>query len=208
MEGKVEYFLVAVVVSLSVSTAVAFAESVEWKSDYRVGILNQNSDSLIPVKVTTFSKDALKIDWETPEIQKNEMITGYKILRKDSNSNYLAIIENTNSKDLRHIDKNLPDGYYTYKVIPIIERQKPDKITMHGIERLSNLFETYKKGQELLAKEVWDGEKIQSQLPDSKSIHFKGIDRMNSPVFQGIIIDEAFKARQLFEKLFDVKINH
>ena len=65
-------FFVMVILSVSISTGIAYAESsVEWKSEYRVGILNEKSESLIPVKVTTFSKDALKIQWEYPEILKN-----------------------------------------------------------------------------------------------------------------------------------------
>lgn len=193
----------------SISITGVFAQSsLEWKSDYRVGILNQNSDSLLPVKVSTFSRDALKLEWDSPEIQKNEIITGYKILRKDMNSSYRIIVDNANSKDSSYIDKNLADGYYSYKVIPIIEKQKSDKITMHGIQRMSNIFDIYKKGQELLAKNEWNGEEIQSQVPDSKSIEYKGLNRINNPVFQGILNDEILKSQQLFEKLFDVRTNH
>ena len=196
-------FVLMVVVSVSISTGIAFADSVEWKSDYRVGILNQDSDSPIPVKVTTFSKDALKIQWESPEIQKNEIITGYKILRKEMNSSYQVIIDDTNSKNLVYLDKNLPDGYYAYKVIPIIEKEESDKITMHGIERWSNLFNIYMKGQELLAKQVWNSAEIQSELPDSYAIEFKGVSRMSNPIFQSAIIDEALKAKQIFIERFD-----
>lgn len=206
---KIERFLLMVIVLGSISITSVFAESpLEWESDYRVGILDQSPDSWIPVKVSTFSHDTLKIEWESPEIQKNEIITGYKILRKDMNSSYRIVLENTNSKDSSYIDKNLPDGYYAYKVVPIIEKQKSDKITMHGIQRMSNIFDIYKKGQELLAKNEWNSEGIQSQVPDSKSVEYKKLDRTNNPVFQGILNDEILKAQQLFEKLFDVKINH
>ena len=202
-------YVVMVVISASISTGVAYAEySVEWKSDYRVGILNEKSESSIPIKVTTFSKDALKIQWESPEIQKNEIITGYKILRKEMNSSYQVIIDDTNSKKLVYYDKNLPDGYYAYKVIPIIEKEKSDKITMHGIQRWSNLFSIYMKGQEILAKQVWDSAEIQSELPDSYAIEFKGVNKMNNPVFQGALMDEVLKAKQIFIERFDVKSNH
>jgi len=209
MGVRLGLFFVLVIASVSISTGIAYAESsVEWKSEYRVGILNEKSESLIPVKVTTFSKDALKIQWESPEIQKNEIITGYKILRKEMNSSYLVIIDNTNSKNLVYYDKNLPDGYYAYKVVPIIEKEESDKITMHGIERWSNLFNIYMKGQELLAKQVWNSDKIQAELPDSFAFEFKRIHRMNDPVFQSAIIDEVLKAKQIFIEKFDVKSNH
>ena len=216
MEVRLGLFVLMGIVSVSFLTATAFAdssvewksESVEWKSEYRVGILNEKSESIIPVKVTTFSKDALKIQWDSPEIQKNEMITGYKILRKEMNSSYRVIIDNINSKNLVYLDKNIPDGYYAYKVIPIIEKQESYKITMHGIDRESNLFEIYKKGQELLAKQIWDSVKIQSELPDSFAFEFKEVSRMNNPIFQSAILDEVLKAKQIFIEKFDVKSNH
>ncbi len=209
MEVRLGLFVIMGIVSVSISTSMAYAESsVEWKSEYRVGILNEKSESVIPVKVTTFSKDALKIQWESPEIQKNEIITGYKILRKEMNSSYQVITDETNSKNLVYYDKNLPDGYYSYKVIPIIEKEESDKITMHGINRWSNLFSIYMKGQELLAKQVWDSAEIQSELPDSNAIEFKGVSRMSNPIFQSAIIDEVLKAKQIFIEKFDVKSNH
>ncbi len=216
MEVRLRLFVIMGIVSVGFLTANAFAdssvewksESVEWKSDYRVGILNDKSDSVMPVKVTTFSKDALKIQWESLEIQKNEIITGYKILRKEMNSSYQVITDETNSKNLVYYDKKLPDGYYAYKIIPIIEKEESDKITMHGIDRWSNLFNIYMKGQELLAKQVWDSAEIQSELPDSYAIEFKEVSRRSNPVFQGAILDEILKARQIFIEKFDVKSNH
>ncbi len=209
MGVRLGLFVVMVIASVSISTGIAYAESsVEWKSEYRVGILNEKSESVIPVKVTTFSKDALKIQWESPDIQKNEMITGYKILRKEMNSSYRVIIDDTHSKNLLYLDKNIPDGYYAYKVIPIIEKEESDKITMHGIDRESNLFEIYKKGQELLAKQIWDSVKIQSELPDSFAFEFKEVSRMNNPIFQSAVLDEVLKAKQIFIEKFDVKSNH
>jgi len=92
------------------------------------------------------------------------MITGYKILRKEMNSSYRVIIDDTNSKNLAYFDMNLPDGYYAYKVIPIIEKEESYKITMHGIDRESDLFEIYKKYQEILAKQIWDSTEIQSKI--------------------------------------------
>jgi len=63
-------------------------------------------------------------------------------------------------------------------------------------------------GQELLAKQVWDSAEIQSELPDSYAIEFKGVNKMNNPIFQSAIIDEALKAKQIFIEKFDLKMNH
>jgi len=79
---------------------------------------------------------------------------------------------------------------------------------MHGIDRWSNLFSIYMKGQELLAKQVWDSAEIQSELPDSYAIEFKEVSRRSNPVFQGAIVDETLKAKQIFIERFDVKSNH
>ncbi|NNM02891.1 MAG: fibronectin type III domain-containing protein [Nitrosopumilus sp.] len=108
--------LVAVLVLVG-STIDSFAEdSLSWKSEYLVGILDSENDESFPVTVTTFSKDSLKLDWEKPEIAKNQKIISYEILRKDLNSNYDKIAEITNSKQLSYLDMNLNEGIMVTKL--------------------------------------------------------------------------------------------
>jgi len=48
MEVRLGLFVIMGIVSVSFLTAIAFADSsVEWKSEYRVGILNEKSESVM-----------------------------------------------------------------------------------------------------------------------------------------------------------------
>ncbi len=136
----------------SMTNLVFAQESVSWKSDYRIGILNFESNSTFSVKVSTFSKNSLLLEWQEPDVPKDQKIIGYEILRKDLNSDYHSIVENTNSKNISYIDKNLDEGYYAYKIIPILQQIEHDKITMHGIDRHHSLFPIYLKFQQQLAE--------------------------------------------------------
>jgi hypothetical protein len=62
----------------------------------------------------------LKIEWEkAPYLTK---VIGYKVMRKTLDTDYKLIVEQ-NNKQTSFLDKNLPSGYYGYKVILIIDKK-------------------------------------------------------------------------------------
>ena len=195
--------------------SLVFAEEyISWQSDYRVGILNSDILSEIPVTVTTFSKDSLKLEWEKPNILTNEILIGYEIQRKSLDSNFQIIVENTNFKNTVYVDRNLNEGYYAYQVIPILEKEKPDEITMHGIDRKSNIFSSYLQGQELLAKNILEQNCKNCFDPEFEEIdntfryEFSGYDKRLKSEFQEKITFEVTKATEFFSNIFEVKSNH
>ena len=192
---------------------LVFAEETTWKSDYRVGILNYDNEFDVPVKVTTFSKDSLMIEWNKPKIQSSEILTGYEIQRKDLNSDYRTI-DNIDPKNISYLDKKLNEGYYAYKVIPIIEQQQADDITMHGIDRKSNIFTIYLKGQELLAENTLKQNCTSCFDPEFEEIDntfrykFSEHDKRLDAEFRTKMTFEITKASNFFSNLFNVKSNH
>ena len=139
---------------LSLNVEDSFS-SLQWNSDYTVGILkNESSEFGLDLQVTTYDKNSLKILWQEPETSKE--IVGYTILRKTIDNDYNTIFENTNSLETTYVDRNMEKGYYGYKVIPILEEKEPENISMHGIHRNHSLFATYMKGQELLAQDLME----------------------------------------------------
>lgn len=204
------------IVSVAVnSVSIAYGEeSVSWKSDYLVGILNYDNESEIPLQVTTFSKDSLKIEWNAPSISSKQVLSGYDIQRKTIDSEFTTIIQNHDPKMISYIDENLEQGYYAYNVIPIVENQKADTITMHGIDRKSNLFSIYMKGQQLLAENALKQNCIKcfdqefGDLDDTFKYEFSEITKRQNSEFQEKITFEITKAGEFFSNLFDVKSNH
>jgi len=129
---------------LSLNVEDSFS-SLQWNSDYTVGILkNESSEFGLGLQVTTYDKNSLKILWQ------------YTILRKTIERDYNTIFENTNSLETTYVDRNMEKGYYGYKVIPILEEKESENISMHGIHRNHSLFATYMKGQELLAQDLME----------------------------------------------------
>ncbi len=200
-------FLVSGIALFGIGYSSAYADTAEWQSNFGVGILN-TEDSLIPLKVSTLSEDSLKIQWQLPETKNHEIVTGYEIFRKDLNSGYRQINEISDLENLVYVDKDLPDGYYGYKIVPIFDTKKSDKITKHGIDRKHNLFETYLKGQELIAKQVWNGKEIQSELPNSYSIEYEYSEEQHELELQSKITQEITRAEKFFHQIFRIKINH
>jgi len=152
-----KYFLIIILGALfgilSLNADDAYSETMQWNSDFTAGILKtEPSEFGIELKVSTFDKNALKLDWQEPDT--NDKIVGYQILRKTLNTEYITHVENTNSLELFYVDSNLQKGFYGYKVIPIIEKQELQIISMHGIDRNHSLFPAYLKGQELLAQSL------------------------------------------------------
>lgn len=153
IEAKKYFLLIILGVSIGIlclNIEDGFSATLQWNSPYNVGILKTESSEFgIDLKVSTFDKNSLKLDWKEPDTKNR--IVGYQILRKTLDAEYMTHIENTNSLETSYVDENLQKGFYGYKVIPIIEKQD-QKISKHGIDRDHPLFAMYLKGQELLAR--------------------------------------------------------
>ncbi|MBT8173902.1 MAG: fibronectin type III domain-containing protein [Nitrosopumilus sp.] len=206
--------LVAVLVLVG-STIDSFAEdSLSWKSEYLVGILDSENDESFPVTVTTFSKDSLKLDWEKPEIEKNQKINSYEILRKDLNSNYDKIAEITNPKQLSYIDMNLNEGYYGYKIIPVLLKTDSDKITMHGINREHSFFPIYIQGQQLVAQYLLKQNCLKcfdesfEEIDNIFQYEFSENNKRTNDKYQQNLDSESLRTKTLFDFLFKIRNNH
>ena len=136
---------------LSISANDVYSETMQWESDFTAGILKtEPSEFGIDLKVSTFDKNAIKLEWQEPDTDKK--IVGYQILRKTLDAEYITHVENTNSLETSFVDENLQKGYYGYNVIPVTQKPDPQIISMHGIDRNHSLFDAYLKGQQLLAE--------------------------------------------------------
>lgn len=205
----------AAVLVLFGTTIDSFAEdSISWKSEYLVGILDSENDKSFPVTVTTFSKDSLKLDWEKPEIEKNQKINSYEILRKDLNSNYDKIAEITNPKQLSYIDMNLNEGYYGYKIIPVLLKTDSDKITMHGINREHSFFPIYIQGQQLVAQYLLKQNCLKcfdesfEEIDDIFQYEFSENNKRTNDKYQQNLDSESLRTKTLFDFLFKIRNNH
>jgi len=152
-----KYFLLIILGAslgiMSLNGEDVYSETMQWESEFTAGILKtEPSEFGIDLKVSTFDKNSIKLEWQQPATDKK--IVGYQILRKTLDTEYITHIENTNSLDTSFIDENLQKGYYGYKVIPVTQKPDPQIISMHGIDRNHSLFPAYLKGQELLAREL------------------------------------------------------
>lgn len=203
------------VLGLFGSVTSSFAEdSLSWKSEYFVGILDSKTDEHIPVMVTTFSKDSLKLDWGKPEITKNQKIISYEVLRKDLNSDYYKIAEITNLKQSSYIDMNLNEGYYGYKIIPVLMKTDSDKITMHGINREHNFFPTYVKGQQLVAQNLLKQNCLKcfddsfEEIDDIFRYEFSEYTKRTNDEYQQNLDSESLRTENLFTFLFKIRNNY
>lgn len=96
-----------------------------------------------------------------------------------------------------------------YKISSSKERgTSSDRIGQQGLDREHIFFKTYMNGQELLAKEIWDSKKIQSELPTASSIYFEKNEYLKNLELEQKINGEIKKANKIFQQLFDIKINH
>ncbi len=150
-----KYFLIIILVALfgvlSLNVEDAYSETMQWESEFTAGILKtEPSEFGLDLRVSTFDKNAIKLEWQEPNTDKK--IVGYQILRKTLDTEYITLIENTNSLETSFVDENLQKGFYGYEVIPILVKQDLQIITMHGIDRNHSLFDAYLKGQQLLAE--------------------------------------------------------
>jgi len=150
-----KYFLLIILgASLGIMSLIvqdAYSETMQWESEFTAGILKtEPSEFGLDLRVSTFDKNAIKLEWQEPDIGKK--IVGYQILRKTLDAEYITHIENTNSLETSFVDENLQKGYYGYKVIPVTQKHEPQIISMHGIDRNHSLFDAYLKGQQLLAE--------------------------------------------------------
>lgn len=206
--------LVAVLVLFGSITSSFADDSLSWKSEYLVGILDSENDESFPVTVTTFSKDSLKLDWEKPEIEKNQKINSYEILRKDLNSNYDKIAEITNPKQLSYIDMNLNEGYYGYKIIPVLLKTDSDKITMHGINREHSFFPIYIQGQQLVAQYLLKQNCLKcfdesfEEIDDIFQYEFSKNNKRTNDKYQQNLDSESLRTKTLFDFLFKIRNNH
>ena len=193
---------------------IVFAEPISWKSEYLVGILNYEDESVIPIEVTTFSIDSLKVEWESPLVSTTQILEGYEIQRRTMDSEFTTIIPIYDSKKTFFIDKKLDEGYYAYNVIPIIKNQRADDITMHGIDRKHNLFSIYMKGQELLAENTLKENCLKcfdeefDKLDNIFRYEFSEITKRQNSEFQDSVSYEIAKAKTFFEKIFEIRTNH
>ena len=205
--------IVTVMAFSSISNSV-FAQVITWKSNYPVGILNADLNSEIPVKVTTHSKNSLKLDWQKPiPVQDRELI-GYEIQRKVLNSDYVDLVKISNTKQTSYVDSNLHDGYYGYKIKPILQNIEFAKITMHGIDRQNNLFSTNIERQQLLAENLLRQSCI--KCFDKSYNEISNIFQYDIPLekkrtgsdYQLKLDAEALRAKYLSDMLFKIKTNH
>jgi len=215
MRKKSTVIITIILISFGSMTNMVFAqESLSWKSDYTIGILDSSNDSLISVQVTTFSSDSLQLEWQKPDVTKNQKIIGYEILRKEINSDYQSIVKITNSKNTSYIDRDLNEGYYGYIIIPVLEKIELDKIPMQGINRQHDLFSAYMKGQQLLAQQTLEKSCIRcfdesfEEIDNIFAYEFSDEDKRTRPNQQLNIKSEISKAMQYFDILFNVKNNH
>ena len=109
-------------------------------------------------------------------------------------------------------DQNLwtKNSYNTwYKISSSKGMETPaNHIGKHGLDREHVFFEAYMNGQELLAKKIWNSEKIQSELPQATSINFEKNKYLKNLELEQKINGEVKKANEIFQQLFDIKINH
>ena len=191
-----------------------FAITTEWKSDIQVGFLEpKNSEYDTNLKISTISNHELKLEWQEPTLLDNLDVVGYKIFRKTINSDYVVILENTKSTETIYIDKELSADYYGYKIVPIIENEPSDKITMHGIDRNNNMFDSYLLGQELVAQntlnKILNEKSIQkNSMPQPFTYEYDFLKRSEDPILQKNISNEIIKAQKIFYEKFVVTINH
>jgi len=155
--GTTKYFLIIILVALfgvvSLNADDAYSETMQWESEFTAGILKtEPSEFGIDLRVSTFDKNAIKLEWQEPDT--NKKIVGYQILRKTLDAEYITHIENTYSLDTSFVDENLQKGFYGYKVIPVTQKPDPQIISMHGIDRNHSLFDAYLIGQQLLAEAI------------------------------------------------------
>ncbi len=153
--GTTKFFVMIILVAsfgfLSISANDVYSETMQWESEFTAGILKtEPSEFGIDLKVSTFDKNAIKLEWQEPDTDKK--IVGYQILRKTLDTEYNPHTENTNSLETSFVDENLQKGFYGYKVLPILVKQDLQPITMHGIDRNHSLFDAYLMGQQLLAE--------------------------------------------------------
>jgi len=194
----------------------AFAETLEWKSEFLAGILpTEPSEFDVNLKVSTFSNNELKLDWNEPDVSNNLVAVGYKILRKTIDAEYNILVENTYSTETSYIDGELSKNYYGYKIIPITERKKPEPISMHGIDRNNALFNIYKQGQELLAKQVLEQicpscfDKEFAEIYDIVSSDLpKRINKLSDPEIQNKMLQESKVAENTLRQIFDSLYGH
>jgi len=196
------------------NTQDVLAATTEWKSDFQVGFLEpENSEYDTNLKISTISTHELKLEWQEPTLSDNLDVVGYKIFRKTINSDYITIIENTNSTETIYVDSKLSADYYGYKIVPIIENKPADKITMHGINRNHNMFDSYLLGQELVAlntlNEILNEKSIQkNSMPEPFTYEYDFLKRSEDPILQKNISNEIIKAQKIFYEKFIVAINH
>ena len=206
---------VATVLVLFGSMENSFAEeSLSWKSEYLVGILDSENDANIPVTITTFSIDSLKLEWQKPTITKDQKITGFEILRKDLNSAYHKVAEITNPKKLSYLDMNLDEGYYGYKIVPVLMKTESNKITMHGIDRQHRLFPTYVEGQQLVAQYLLKQNCLRcfddsfEEIDDIFQYEFSDETKREKKQYQSSLDSETLRTKTLFDFLFKIRNNH
>lgn len=190
----------------------ASAETLAWYSDITTGILPVDpSEFNIDLQIQTYTKDALKLQWSEPELATNQIVHGYKVMRKTLQTEYVTIA--TNVTNTNYIDVELPKGFYGYKIIPIIEMKKPEPISMHGIDRKHSLFDAYLQGQELVAKKtlekILQGKSIVNDSLEEPKTHLaKFIKRSEDFELQKAIKLELERAEKIFRNLFNIEINH
>lgn len=205
--------ITAIILLGSIESSFA-EESLSWKSEYLVGILDSEIDASVPVTITTFSKDSLKLEWEKPTISKDKKITGFEILRKDLNSDYHKVAEITNPKIFSYLDMNLDEGYYGYKIVPVLMKIESNKIPMHGIDRQHSFFPIYVQGQQLVAQYLLKQNCLKcfdesfKEIDDIFQYDFPEYNKRVNNEYQQNLDSESLRTKNLFESLFKIKSNH
>ena len=100
----------------------------------------------------------------------------------------------------------------TWKMDYVALKKRIDGITQHGIDRHNAWFESYKHGQELLAKEklnlIMDGKEIENNSNYLPKTHYGDFyNTLENIQLQSDIKFQKLKAKYIFSQLYDVGYN-
>jgi len=200
---------------LIANTNNAFAETLEWKSEFLAGILpTEPSQFDINLQVSTFSNNELKLDWSKPDVSNNIVVVGYEIMRKTIDTEYNTLVRNTHSIETSYIDGELSKNYYGYKIVPITET-KLEPISKHGIDRNNAWYDIYKQGQELLAQETMDqlcsscSDEEFAEISDVFAYEFPDrMSKLSDPEIQNRMLQQSKVAENTLQQIFDSLYGH
>ena len=120
----------------------------------------------------------------------------------------------SNIKQTSYVDSNLQNGYYGYKIKPILQNIEFDKVTMHGFDRQNGLFSKNMEKQQLLAENLLRQncikcfDKSYKEISNIFQYDLPLEKKRTGPDYQLKLDAEALRAKNLFDTLFKIKTNH